>query len=110
MKKRLVALSLAAGVLGGALLTPFVENAWGLAAARGFAIPKESSIFTFRVTRMNDGSGEWWLYGEDFRNFYGVPDANVAYFVFPRAKVAQCPGFDPRDTSTWCPRLVTAVR
>jgi hypothetical protein len=52
---------------------------------------------------MNDGSGEWWLYGEDGDRFYAVPDqGSRAYVTFPRSRVPSCPGFQPRESRTWC--------
>jgi hypothetical protein len=96
------ALSAAAVVVVG---TPVTGNLWGLVTGAGYAIPSESSIFTFRATVMNDGSGEWWMYGEDRRNFYGVPEKGAppaGYLVFPRGRVGECPGFSARDVTTWC--------
>lgn len=98
-------LALAAGV-GLAVATPLAGNLWDLLTGVGYEIPAESSVFSFRATVMNEGSGEWWMYGEDGRNFYGVPvnDAGTAkYLVFPREKAAGCRGFDAHDTATWCP-------
>jgi hypothetical protein len=110
MKQKLVTLSLVAAFIVFAFVTPVVENLWHLATGTGFAIPKESSLVTFRVTHMNPGSGEWWLYGEDFRHFYGVPDEGAAYLIFPRASVSECAGFDPHNYRTWCPALLTVVK
>lgn len=87
--------------------TPLAGNLWNLLSGAGFEIPSESSIFTFRPTVMNEGSGEWWLYGEDRRNYYGVPEKDAppaGYLVFPRARVGECPGFREQDVTTWCPQ------
>jgi hypothetical protein len=110
MKSRLIMLSLVGAVIVVAFTTPVVENLWSLVTGRGFAIPKESSLFTFRVTEMNHGSGEWWIYGQDSGHFFGVPDEGASYLVFPRARVAECPNFQPRDLRTWCRAFVTAVK
>jgi hypothetical protein len=68
MKISLVALVIVlTGVAGIAIGTPAVFNLWSLATGRGFFVPTESSVFSFRVTKMNEGSGEWWLYGEAIR-------------------------------------------
>lgn len=83
------------------VVTPTAGNLWDIVTGAGFEIPAESSIFTFRVTRMNDGSGEWWLYGEDGRFFYGLPD-DGPYVAYPRDRAARCPEFDPQNIRTWC--------
>ena len=49
--------------------TRIFPNTWYLLTCKGYFIPKESNIFIFRVTEMNEGNGEMWLYGEDC-NFY----------------------------------------
>jgi hypothetical protein len=110
MTRRLVTLSLVAVVIIVAFTTPIVENVWHVTTGAGFKIPGESSLLTFRVTHMNQGSGEWWLYGEDGRHFYGVPDEGAAYLIFPRAKVPACAGFEPRNYRTWCAPFLTAVK
>ncbi|WP_434777935.1 hypothetical protein [Neisseria sp. Ec49-e6-T10] len=37
----------------------FFGNVISLIAARGYYIPEQSSVFTFRVTVDNEGSGEY---------------------------------------------------
>lgn len=84
-------------------------NCWLVATGRGFEIPDESSLFTFRVTKMNEGSGEWWLYGEDRSFFYAAPESGeVRYHAFPRARIEDCPGFERFDFSTWCPAITVS--
>ncbi|HEV8582536.1 MAG TPA: hypothetical protein VGX68_26010 [Thermoanaerobaculia bacterium] len=82
--------------------TPAFGNLWDLITGRGFFIPAESSLFTFKVTKDNPGSGEWWLYGEDRRYFYALHEREPFYLVFPRAAVERCPGFEPLNYHTWC--------
>ena len=90
-------------VIAFSALTPFTTNFWLVLTGRDFKIPKESSLLTFRVTKMNSGSGEWWLYGEDNDYFYANSRAaGVKYHSFPRSKVDKCPGFDHLDFTTWC--------
>ena len=95
MKKRTL---LAAGFLFLAFCTEFFSNVGSLIASRGYFIPKESSLFTFRVTLENTGNGEYWLYGEDDAFYYyaGV----MPYAVM--AKDVPCPGLDKLDYRTWC--------
>jgi hypothetical protein len=91
-------------VLGLGMFTTFLGNLWLLSTGEGYRIPVESSIFTFDATVMNNGSGDWWLYGEDSKNFYrytGEPER--PYVVYSRARAASCKGFDLHDGATWCP-------
>ena len=52
------------------------SNSLSFLTERGFFIPRESSIFCFEVTEWNAGSGEWWLYGEDDKYYYGLSSYN----------------------------------
>jgi hypothetical protein len=111
--RRLQVAYLIFAALVGAILvwTPVLENLFLLLTGAGFEIPAESSVFTFRVTVMNSGSGEWWIYGEDSANFYGVPDvSDIRYLVFSRAKVPDCPGFVPVSYETWCSQFAVPVK
>lgn len=85
--------------------TPAFGNLWCLITGRGFFIPAESSLFTFKVTQENPGSGEWWLYGEDRRYFYALHEKESVYLIFPRAAIQRCPGFRPLNYDTWCSPL-----
>ena len=80
------------------LCTNFFSNIGSLIVSRGYFIPEESSLFTFRVTLENTGNGEYWLYGEDDAFYYyaGV----MPYAVM--AKDVPCPGLDKLDYRTWC--------
>lgn len=69
-----------------------------LLTARGYYIPTESSLSSFQVITMNDGSGEWWLYGEDKKRYY----ANLGqrrYLVVEKNNLPD--GFIPTDKDTW---------
>lgn len=71
MKKQTPILLLLLGCgLACFFLGPFFSNLWLLSTGKGYFIPKESSIFTFRPTQFTDGSGEWWIYGMDDQRFY----------------------------------------
>lgn len=82
--------------------TPLLSNLWCVITGRGYFIPKESSIFTFTALVMNEGSGEWWLYGEDTNNYYSVEnDINLPYIVFSKKDASKCKLFLPTDYTTW---------
>lgn len=76
---------------------PIGGNVWGLVTGRGYEIPESSSVFTFRPTLMNAGSGEWWAYGED-KKFYYYQDGTK----FLKGDAINCSGFDPLLIETWC--------
>ncbi|WP_009964977.1 hypothetical protein [Verrucomicrobium spinosum] len=87
--------------------TPVMANAMGLAAEKVYIIPEESSLWRFRPTVMNTGSGDWWLYGEDADCYYHFEGSKeVAYHAFKRSDVSQCPDFNPHNYETWCENLV----
>lgn len=85
-----------------AVTTPVAGNLWSLATNRGYFIPPESSLFSFRVTKENDGSGEWWLYGEDDHQLFAADPVEPFYISASRAVQARCPQFKPDDATTWC--------
>jgi hypothetical protein len=63
-----------------------------------YHIPRGSSLFTFRPTEWNGGSGDWWIYGEDNRAYYYFEDG--IYISKQTAK--SCQGFLKNDHTTWC--------
>jgi len=82
-----------------------VANLWRLltdGGSGGYFIPAESSVFTFRETLENPGSGGWWLRGEDRRNLYAILEDEAEYAVFPKAAIPRCRGFVESDPSSWC--------
>ena len=84
-------------------MTPAAVNMWLLATERVYVVPKESSIFSFRPTVMNPGSGDWWIYGEDNINFYYFTGEGPSrYALYPKELAPQCAGFRPTDYDTWC--------
>ena len=86
-------------LLGG--LTPVLSNAWQLLVDRSNFIPPESSIWTFEPTVINQGSSNYWLYGEDRQHYFYFSYApETPYRLI--GKDARCPGFNPRDVATWC--------
>lgn len=100
--KNLIRISLFAVILALAIFTHFFGNLWNLVTGRGYFIPEESNMFTFNVTEWNDGSGEWWLYGEDKKSCYALntePDYTPKYFRMEKGKEGE--GFDKFDFRTW---------
>ena len=80
----------------------FFVNLYGIVDDKGYFIPQESNMFIFKVTKMNEGSGEWWLYGEDNRYYYGLnvePDYVPEYFKLKKGNEPE--NFDKWDYHTW---------
>lgn len=99
----LASLSVVAAVVALLLFTPASSNLWLLATKRGFTLPDESSIFTFRVTELSAERWEWWSYAEDGDYFYARGQRDGLYYIaYPRLKVTECSTFQPRDWRTWC--------
>lgn len=98
----LVALAIGAGVVVVANM-PIVSNAWLTATEPAYVIPTESSMLRFTPTRMNEGSGDWWVYGQDDRNYYYFTGSGEPpYVVMPKAEANACVGFESTDHRTWC--------
>ena len=78
-------------------------NGWHIATGRGFIVPKESSIFQFHATVMNEGSGEWWVYGEDSNfYYYFTGDSTMPYIKYNKQMALTCKSFDRLNHLTWC--------
>lgn len=82
---------------------PVGTNIWHIFTGNGFIIPNESSIFTFRITIMNEGSGEWWLYGQDVEFYYHfIGKTEVPYIKISKEESKKCKGFLANNYKTWC--------
>lgn len=81
---------------------PLLTNLWLSLTDNDYAVPAESSHWQFRPTRMNTGSGGWWVYGEDRTHYYHFTGGSPAYQAISRDAAARCPGFEPQQVSTWC--------
>jgi hypothetical protein len=81
--------------------TSFFGNLWSLLVDENYFIPSESNIFKFEITKMNDGSGDWWLYGEDNLFYYALnqENKNPKYFILKKTNTTI--GFNKLDYSTW---------
>jgi len=78
-----------------------LSNVWFLITEKSFFIPKESSLFTFEPTQMNDGSGDWWLYGKDRNNYYALNIENKNPLYFKLEKGNETKNFDKLNYQTW---------
>lgn len=91
-----------------AMMNPVTQNLLSVVMEPGFLIPSESSLRKFRPTVWNEGSGEWWIYGEDVKAFYWFIGAReVDYLRIEKDKVASCPAFNPTNAATWRREFVT---
>ncbi|SHN57169.1 hypothetical protein SAMN02745728_00877 [Desulfovibrio litoralis DSM 11393] len=98
--------------------TTLVLNSCRLIVDRGYFIPNDSSIFTFKPTVENNGSGEWWIYGEDYTYYYAYPEvddymnydyAGVELNIYIKIrKINNCPNFNKEDYKTWCDAIKTS--
>ena len=82
----------------------FWANQFELLLSRGYIIPAESSVCSFRVVVDNEGSGEFWLYGADEVNVYaqGEGTPRSTYFKMRISEGNACPQFSMHDHRTWC--------
>ena len=101
-KRILLVLAVTAGILVVAS-TPIASNAWFKLTEPAYVIPAESSPWRFTPTQMNEGSGDWWVYGQDDGNYYYFTGSGEPpYLVFPKAQAAACVGFESKDHRSWC--------
>jgi len=95
------------GILGIILFigftTPLFTNLWGVSTSNGYIVPKESLMLTFNVTKMNDGNGDYWLYGEDEAYFYSqmMKDDDKSYIKISRKEANKNKLFDKTNFKTW---------
>jgi len=104
MKKGIIIIGLATLLVITLLTcTELPTNLWFSITGRGFILPEESSIFTFKVTKMNEGSGEWWLYAEDKNYFYTMEktEADKLYTKISKEKAKMILTFDKYDYRSW---------
>ncbi|NMH86599.1 DUF4952 domain-containing protein [Flavivirga algicola] len=83
--------------------TELFSNLWGLLIGNGYVIPNQSSVFTFKATKMNEGSGDYWLYGQDRNNYYTtlVKDHLEPYTYISKYETESILGFDKINYNTW---------
>lgn len=86
-RTKLISASFICGLSIGALSGQLLSNAWGAITGVGYFIPDKSSVFTFKTTCMNSGSGEYWLNAEDQKNYYVSAGIGPVYAYLPKDKV-----------------------
>lgn len=97
MKPKTILIGLAI-ICGFYLLARATPNLLGLFFDPEYFIPEGSTVFTFRPTVMNDGSGDWWIYGEDNRYYYYFEDD----LKLSKQAAEACQGFLKDSVATWC--------
>ena len=86
-------------------------NCWMLLIEPNYIIPKESNIFQFDVNQMNEGSGDWWIYGQDNKNYYYyIGHDSLPYIAFSNGAAQICSGFDKLNVNTWCGKITEAFK
>lgn len=77
-------------------------NLFSILTEKEYIIPKESSIFTFEATKMNEGSGGWWLYGEDNKKYYAFSVDSINKIIsIDKSQSQKIKTFDKLDYKTW---------
>lgn len=105
-KKWTIAIVAAAALALPAICTNVLMNGLLMIMEPNYVLPLESNVFSFSARTMNSGSGDWWNSGEDGTSYYFMTDSDgIAYYVFPKAQVEKCPGFNPDSITTWCPAI-----
>ncbi|WP_298540899.1 DUF4952 domain-containing protein [uncultured Aquimarina sp.] len=95
------------GIMGLFLLigfsTQLFSNSWGLLIGNSYVIPNQSSIFTFKAVKMNKGSGNYWLYGEDQKYYYTTLEkVHIgSYALLAKEKAKSISNFDKTNYKTW---------
>ena len=84
--------------------TEFFGNVFSIITGRGYIIPTESTVFSFKTLQMNTGSGEWWIYGKDDKYYYTTLDktSEKQYIKISKNIAEECEGFDETNYNTWC--------
>jgi hypothetical protein len=100
-RRKLMKLSVAILAVALFSLTNVFPNALMMLMDGVNFIPSESSIFSFKPYEINEGSSNYWIYGEDGKNYYYFSYEPAAPYVFIRKSNA-CPSFDRLDHATWC--------
>ena len=96
-------LLLIASIFVAGFTTELYPNLFGVWTGNGFIIPQQSSIFTFKVNKMNEGSGDYWLYGEDSGFYYTTMQASstAPYIFISKERAGKLKGFNKTNYGTW---------
>ena len=82
--------------------TPVLGNLFSILTENEYIIPKESSIFTFEATKMNEGSGGWWMYGEDNKKYYALSMNSINKIIsIDKGQSQKIKNFDKLNYKTW---------
>ncbi|MBP6437335.1 MAG: hypothetical protein KA288_08040 [Paludibacteraceae bacterium] len=84
-----------------AIFTYLFSNIWMIVTDQTNYVPKESNIFFFHPTKIDEGSGGYWRYGEDLNNFYYFSEKEENVY-FSHSKNSNCKDFKKIEISTWC--------
>lgn len=78
-----------------------ITNMWMLLTDDSNYIPAESNIIFFTLTQIDNGSGGYWRYGKDLKNYYhfSLIQSNFYYLI---SKKNNCPQFSELSFETWC--------
>lgn len=66
----------------------------------GFFVPKESNIHSFKVVKMNTGSGDWWVVGED-KNYIFIMAEEPPWGYYIVRKSSTKLDFSYLDKTSW---------
>jgi len=86
---------------------PSISNQGSLIESEYYVIPAQSSVFTFRPTVYDqEGSGEHWIYAQDFTYYYysgaDIVSAKSLYVYISSAEAKNCKDFEATDFNSWC--------
>lgn len=98
---KIVKISLILAIILFSIFSHVLSNSWILLTDSSNFIPENSNIFTFSPTVIDEGSGGYWRYGEDHKNYYYF-DLEHAHVSYAMPKTQACPHFKADDFSTWC--------
>lgn len=81
--------------------THTLSNCWLLISTQSNYIPNQSRIWSFQPTQIDEGSGGYWRYGKDNKNYYyfSEDEERVYYFI---SQKNNCLSFNEYDFKTWC--------
>lgn len=99
--KFIVFIALLAVIFWFGKTTFFFENLWGKITDNNYIIPNESSLLKFHATKMTQGSGDWWLYGEDENYYYSTETDTAPYIKMAKKDTTSLRFFDAQNAATW---------
>lgn len=82
-------------------LSQFFSNVWMLMTDSSNYIPEDSNILTLKITQVDEGSGGYWRYAQDHKNYYYFSEKEVNTY-YQIALNHHCENFNKLDVQTWC--------